>query len=137
MNGSKEENCLKKRQSRLEYIKAITLFSEKEFLKQMKNINIFEEQKDMLEFLKNTNIILHKINQKILSSKHYMINNIDLCEEFLDKTNYNFISQFDKFPLLDGNTNGKTSEQLSELKYDNDVFKFYRKGIILLNEDYK
>ena len=137
MNGAIEENCLKKRQSRLEFIKAITQFSEKEFLKQMKNINIFEEQKDMLEFLKNTNIILHKINQKILSSKHYMINNIDLCEEFLDKTNYNFISQFDKFPLLDGNTNGKTSEQLSELKYDNDVFKFYRKGIILLNEAYK
>ena len=101
MNGAIEENCLKKRQSRLEFIKAITQFSEKEFLKQMKNINIFEEQKDMLEFLKNTNIILHKINQKILSSKHYMINNTDLCEEFLEKTNYNFISQFDKFPLLD------------------------------------
>ena len=46
------ENSLKKRQTRLEFIKNITELSEKEFLKQLKNINIFEEQKDMLEFLR-------------------------------------------------------------------------------------
>ena len=134
---SLEENSLKKRQTRLEFIKNITEISEKEFLKQLKNMNIFEEQKDMLEFLKNTNISLHKINKRILSSKHYKVNNTDLCADFINKSLFNYITQFEKFPLLDGNFNHKIAEQLSDLKFNDNIVKFYRRGIIQLNEAYK
>ena len=134
---SLEENSLKKRQTRLEFIKNITEISEKEFLKQLKNMNIFEEQKDMLEFLKNTNISLHKINKRILSSKHYKVNNTDLCADFINKSLFNYITQFEKFPLLDGNFNHRIAEQLSDLKFNDNIIKFYRRGIIHLNEAYK